>query len=54
MKIVRDWTTLELIEFLNSYRNATEVDRLKYNELMTAVHKELNFRQPLMGVLYNS
>ena len=52
MKIVKDWTTVELIEFMNSYKKATKAEKGKYSELMVAVRDELILRQPLIGVLY--
>lgn len=52
MNIVKDWTTLELIEFLNSYKRATKEEQVRYSDLMVAVHNELKVRQPLIGVLY--
>lgn len=52
MKIVKDWTTVELIEFMNSYKKASMQKQGKYSELMVAVREELKLRQPLIGVLY--
>jgi hypothetical protein len=52
MKIVKDWTTVELMEFLNSYKNVSEAEQGKYNELMVAVRDELALRQPLIGMIY--
>lgn len=53
MKIVKDWTTLEIIEFLNSYKKGSIEDQGKYFELMDAVRNELKIRQPLIGELYS-
>jgi hypothetical protein len=52
MEIVKDWTTLELIEFMNSYKHVPNTDKLKYAYLKNAVHNELITRQPLMGMIY--
>lgn len=52
MKIVKNWTTVELIEFMNSYQNTSKEDQVKYRHLMKAVRDELKLRQPLIGILY--
>lgn len=52
MNIVKDWTTLELIEFLNSYKRATKAEQVRYGSLMVAVRNELNTRHQLIGGLY--
>lgn len=52
MKIVKEWTTVELIEFMNSYKHVSEEDKIKYNDLMKAVHNELSKRQPMIGMTY--
>lgn len=52
MKIVKEWTTLELVEFLNSYRTVSKADKQRYFELMRAVRSELITRQPMIGMTY--
>lgn len=52
MDIVKNWTTIELIDFLNSYRKATEEDKEKYLRLMMMARAELIARQPLIGWSY--
>ncbi|HDR8453893.1 TPA: hypothetical protein QC364_000683 [Bacillus cereus] len=52
MKIVKNWTTVELIEFLNTYRTAKQEDKERHKVLLKAVHTELTIRQPLIGMAY--
>lgn len=53
---IKDWTTLELIEFLNSFRsvNRVQVVSVEHFHLMFAVREELTKRQPLIGLTYKS
>lgn len=54
-EIVREWTTLELLEFLTSYNRMykTEIDKTNpYQELYIHAFAELNKRYPLMALLY--
>jgi hypothetical protein len=53
--ITKDWTTLEIIEFLNSYNRVFKTNReeaLKYQYLYVLAFNELINRQPLMALLY--
>ncbi len=52
MNIVKDWTTVELIEFLNTYKRATLIEKANHYTLMEAVREELLLRQPLIGMTY--
>jgi len=56
MTIIKDWKTLELIEFLNSFRavNSKQVVSIEHFVLMYAVRRELTTRQPLIGLTYIS
>jgi hypothetical protein len=52
---VKAWTTLEIIEFLNSYNRVFKINRaeaLKYQELYVSAFAELCERCPLMALLY--
>lgn len=52
---VKQWTTLELVEFLNSYNRVfkeNEVEALKYKELYVEAFNELNKRSPLLAMVY--
>lgn len=53
--MIKEWTTLELIEFLNSYNRLYKYNKkeaLKYNNLYIAVFDEFSNRQPIMAMLY--
>lgn len=53
--MVKDWTTLELIEFLNSYNrtfNTNQQEALKHQYLYVEAFAELSMRAPLMSLLY--
>ncbi|WP_179880163.1 hypothetical protein [Bacillus cereus] len=53
--MVKDWTTLELVEFLNSYNrvfNTNKQEVLKYQYLYVEAFAELSMRAPLMSLLY--
>lgn len=55
MSFVKEWTTLELIEFLNSYNRVIKVDEkeaLKYKTLYVYAFNELLNRSPLLAMLY--
>ncbi|MGD2351951.1 MULTISPECIES: hypothetical protein [Bacillus subtilis group] len=52
MEIVKDWTTVELIEFMNSYKSVCGNNGNKDHSVMIAVHKELTKRQPIIGWSY--
>lgn len=55
MKIVEEMTTLEMIEFLNSYNRLFAVNQkeaLKYRKLYVVVFAELCERQPLIALTY--
>lgn len=52
MKIVKDWTTVELMEFMNSYKKASNTDKQKFSVLMKAVLAELKERQPIIAMSY--
>jgi len=52
MDIVKNWTTVELIEYLNSYKKASEEDKEKHSRLMMMARAELIARQPLVGWSY--
>ncbi|MEX3625157.1 hypothetical protein [Viridibacillus arvi] len=54
MEIVKNWTTVELIDFLNSYKSIAR-DRSQSNKdhsVMLAVREELTKRQPIIGWSY--
>jgi hypothetical protein len=54
MEIVKDWTTVELIEFMNSYKVIARDETLKDKDhsVMLAVREELTERQPIIGWSY--
>lgn len=52
MDIVKDWTTVELIEYLNSYKKAPQEEKEKHYRLMIMARTELISRQPLIGWSY--
>lgn len=52
MDIVKDWTTVELIEYLNSYKKASPEEQGKHSRLMIMARAELIARQPLIGWSY--
>lgn len=53
MKTVKDWTTTELIEFLNSYNRATNVsEKDKFKNLYLYAREEIIIRMPIMAVIY--
>lgn len=52
---VKEWTTVELIEFLNSYNRVLKADydrAVKLQPLYVEVFAELSVRQPYMALLY--
>lgn len=55
MDIVKNWTTLELIEFLNSYNRIFNIDPAKvdpYKWLYLYAREELSKRSKLLAMLY--
>jgi len=52
MEIVKEWTTMELISYLNSYRNISLQEKADQYQLMVWVREELIQRQPLIGSTY--
>ncbi|MDY7043714.1 hypothetical protein RVS70_05795 [Virgibacillus sp. M23] len=55
MNLVKDWTTLELVEFLTSYNRVLKKDKNKaqqYRYLYIFAHAELSNRQPLIALIY--
>lgn len=53
--ITSDWKTSELIEFLNSYNrvfNENHSKTIQYRDLYVNAFAELQYRQPLMSLLY--
>lgn len=55
MKDLKDWTTSELIEFLNSYNRVFEVfpsEALPFQSLYVKAFAELFDRSPLLAMIY--
>ncbi len=55
MSIVKEWTTLELIEFMNSYNRVYKRDENeanKHRELYVLAFAELHNRSSLLSILY--
>lgn len=55
MSIVKEWTTLELIEFMNSYNRVYKKDvskAKKYQPLYVLAFAELHSRSSLLSILY--
>jgi hypothetical protein len=61
MTIVKEWTTIELMEFMNSFKNTCKTAEWKalpqpvragHIALMKAVRDELTERHPIIGWSY--